>query len=138
MLVQCTGVTNRKDYTLISSLVSIYLLAPLQEKGQLLLLNQNTQVNLASVLWLFSKLHNFFLQPVPSEVTGFDTGAVSPNELIVSWNLPAHLNGILTGYKIVIFNLFFNYSISVFVPETFTDITFANGIGKHYLLQIHL
>ena len=72
-------------------------------------------------------LHN----TVPSEVTDFEVIALSPNQLYVSWNLPEYPNGILTKYKIVVYNKVYGYMVSLIVPYTSTNITVSDGIGKH-------
>ncbi|CAI8053003.1 Receptor-type tyrosine-protein phosphatase F [Geodia barretti] len=67
-------------------------------------------------------------QAVPSEVTDFEVSALSPNELLVSWSLPEYHNGILTKYKIIVYNKVYNYTVSLFVPDTSTNVTVSDGI----------
>jgi hypothetical protein len=67
-------------------------------------------------------------QAVPSQVTDFEVSALSPNELLVSWSLPEYHNGILTKYKIVVYNKVYNYTVSLFVPDTSTNVTVSDGI----------
>ena len=67
---------------------------------------------------------------MPSEVTNFQVSAVSPNMLFASWGLPEYLNGILTGYEIEVYNVVYNLSHSVFVPETETNATLSDIIGE--------
>ena len=78
---------------------------------------------------------NFLLKTVPSQVTDFEVSALSPNELLVSWSLPEYHNGILTKYKIVVYNKVYNYTVSLFVPDTSTNVTVSDGIGKHYFFK---
>ena len=63
-------------------------------------------------------------------MTDFKVGALSPDEILVSWNLPEYPNGILTGYKIIVYNHVYNYSSSVLVPENITHIIVSDIIGR--------
>ena len=67
---------------------------------------------------------------MPSEVTNFQVIVISPNMLFASWGLPEYLNGILTGYEIEVYNIVYNISHSVFVPETETNATLSDIIGE--------
>ena len=55
-------------------------------------------------------------------MTDFEVSALSPNELLVSWNLPEYPNGILTGYKIIVYNRVYNYNSLAFVVENITHV----------------
>ena len=71
-----------------------------------------------------------FFYKAPSEVTEFEVISLSPNDLYVSWNLPEYLNGILTKYKIVVYNEVYNQSITVFIPVPANHTNISEIIGK--------
>ena len=48
----------------------------------------------------------------PQEVTQLVVDVVSDSSVIVRWSPPAHANGILTDYKVVVFNILTGYNFS--------------------------
>ena len=48
----------------------------------------------------------------PQEVTQLVVDVVSDSSVIVRWSPPAHTNGILTDYKVVVFNTLTGYNFS--------------------------
>ena len=48
----------------------------------------------------------------PQEVTQLVVDVVSDSSVIVRWSPPARANGILTDYKVVVFNILTGYNFS--------------------------
>ena len=62
---------------------------------------------------------NFWIS-VPSEVTNVRISAISNSSILVQWDPPAHPNGILIYYDVIVFNILtnFNESVQISVSET--------------------